>query len=166
MVSCDDPDDPGPVDLVAAAVQLAPSSVRLPFGLTALPKGYGVSQITQDRTAESTTVYVGRVSTALDLPDSDLEIIYVGRDPMRTPGGRPVTVGGRPAVLDENRTSPEVCVAVQHRDVCVGITPNDTGPYPDRSADIPTLLALAGALTYAADLDDRSTWFAADQVFG
>jgi hypothetical protein len=31
---------------------------------------------------------------------------------------------------------------------------------------VPTLLAIAGKLRYAPDLNDRSTWFAAEDVLG
>lgn len=164
QVTCDPPEETGPVDIVAKAVRLSPSSIALPFGLTELPRGYEVAQIMQDRGA--TKVYVGQVSAPFGSPDSDLEISYEARDPLRTPSGRAVTVGGRPALLDEEPRSPEVCVSVQERHVCVGITPSDTGPYPDRSAEVPTLLDLAAHLTVADDLDDRSTWMAAEDVFG
>ena len=43
---------------------------------------------------------------------------------------------------------------------------SDTGPYPDRSEEILTLIRIAKALTFAKDLNDQSTWFAADRVFG
>jgi hypothetical protein len=166
MATCGDPDDPGPVDAIAAAIQLEPSSVRLPFDLTQLPKGYGVSQITQTRSPSSTSVYVGPILPPYDFAGSDLEIVYAAADPSTPPTGRAITVGGRPALLYEDRQHPQVCESVQGRQVCVRITPSDTGPYPNRAKEIPTLIALADALTYAADFDDQSTWFTADDVFG
>jgi hypothetical protein len=166
MATCGNPDDPGPVDDIAAAIQLEPSSVRLPFDITKLPKGYGVSQIMQTRSPSSTSVYVGPILPPYDFADSDLEIMYATKDRSVPARGRAITVGGRPALLNEDRQHPEVCESVQGRQVCVRITPSDTGPYPNRSREIPTLIALADALTYAADFDDQSTWFAADDVFG
>ncbi len=165
-VSCTDPGDSGPVDVVAAAVELKTSSIRLPFGLAALPDGYGVAQIMQQRSPSTTSVYVGRARPQVGFAGSDLEIVSQPDDPIDPPTGRAVTVGSRPALVSDDPKHPKVCVDVQDRHVCVRITPSDTGPYPDRSAEIPTLLDLAGALTYAADLDDQSTWFAAEEVFG
>ena len=166
QVTCEAPEERQGIDTVASAVRLSPSSVALPFGLSGLPEGYQVAQIMQDRHRGSTSVYVGRFQERFGHADSDLEISSEAHDPLRRPSGRAITVAGRPALLDEEPRGPDVCVAVQLRHVCVGITPSDTGPYPDRSAEIPILLDLASHLTYADDLDDRSTWMAADHVFG
>ncbi|WP_375425636.1 hypothetical protein [uncultured Friedmanniella sp.] len=156
--------EPGPIDTVAAAVRLTHSSVTLPFGLDSLPEGYQLAQIEQDLGRGTTDLYVGRVE--LGLPDSDLQISLLGPEVLRAPAGRTVTIQGLPALLDDKPTSPRVCVPVQSHHICVGITPSDTGPYPDRSAEIPTLLAIAEQLSYAADLDDRSTWTPAEKFFG
>jgi hypothetical protein len=59
-----------------------------------------------------------------------------------------------------------VCVFEQQRYICVSASSGDTGPYPDRSGEIPTLVRIAEGLRFAADLDDRSTWFRAESVFG
>ncbi len=85
---------------------------------------------------------------------------------MHQPTGRAITVKGRPALLNEEPRSPDVCVLVQEQYVCVGTSTSDTGPYPDRSKEVPTLISIAEALTFPKDLNDRSTWFAADRVFG
>ena len=75
-------------------------------------------------------------------------------------------VGGHRASLDETPESPELCLEVQGHDVCVGTGSSDTGPYPDRSDEIPTMVAVAESLRFPADLADRSSWFAAQDVFG
>jgi hypothetical protein len=122
----------------------------------------------QDLERGSASVHVGRVRPEFGLPDSDLEISYEGRDPLRKPTGRPVTVNGRAALVDQQSRAPAVCVLIRDQDgyVCVSSSISDTGPYPDRSDAIPTLLAIAESLTFATDLHDTSTWFAADRVFG
>lgn len=160
-VSCQ---DPASVDVLAAAVRLSRSSVALPFGVRALPEGYQVAQIMQDRQVGSADVYVGRVQPQFGLPEAELKISLLGKEVLRNPAGRTLTVNSLPGLLDENPTSPQVCVSVQAHHVCVGITPSDTGPYPDRSAEVPTLLAIAEQLRFAPDLDDRSTWFAAEDI--
>ena len=69
-------------------------------------------------------------------------------------------------MLSEDRENPGVCVLVQQRYVCVSAHSGDTGPYPDRSKEIPTLLTIAEGLRFPDDLEDRSTWFRAESVFG
>jgi hypothetical protein len=162
-VACEDSRS---VDVAAAAVRLRASTLALPFEVASLPEGYQVAQIMQDRQHGSTDVYVGRVQPQFGLPDSDLQISLEGQDRLREPSGRAVTVNGLPALVSEEPRSPQVCVSVQAHHVCVGITASDTGPYPDRSAELPTLLAIAEQLRYAPDLEDRSTWFPAQDVFG
>lgn len=93
-------------------------------------------------------------------------ISYEPREPLYRPTGRSITVQGRPAMLNEDREGPGVCVFVQQSYLCVTGFTSDTGPYPDRSGEIPSIIAIAESMTFADDLDDRSTWFAADRVFG
>lgn len=95
-----------------------------------------------------------------------LEVRYETRPEGPAPTGRSVVVGGRPALLDETPASPSVCVPVQGRHICVFPTPDDTETNGDHADEIPTLLAVAGALTFAPDLDDRSTWPTASRAFG
>ncbi|HEY5821668.1 MAG TPA: hypothetical protein VIT20_06810 [Propionibacteriaceae bacterium] len=162
-VNCTDPDDPAPVESLAKAVRLETTAIALPYAVD-LPEGYGVALILQE--LDNTKVYVGPVNPAFGLPDAQIEISYETKDPLHTPSGRAITVGGRPALLNENERSPEVCVLDGARHVCVDAYTTDTGPYPDRTGEIPTLIALAESLRFADDLDDRSTWFPADVVFG
>ena len=70
------------------------------------------------------------------------------------------------ARLSEDLRWPRLCLAEQGHQICIGAESSDTGPYPDRSAEVPVLLAVAEALRFPADLDDRSSWFAAEDVFG
>ena len=55
---------------------------------------------------------------------------------------------------------------VQQRYLCVSASSGDTGPCPDRSGEIPTLIKIAEGLRFAEDLEDRSTWLRAESVFG
>lgn len=167
MASCDLAKDRSSVDAVAAAVQLRKSSIRLPVDPGTLPDGYGFSSIDQDLTRGSTSVYLGRVRPELGGPDADIIISYeLGDDPLYRPAGRSTTIGGRPAMVNEKSSSPGVCVFVQRHFVCVDSYLSDTGPYPDRLDELPILMSIAEGLTYASDLDQRSTWFAADRALG
>jgi hypothetical protein len=166
MATCDDPDDHASVSRVAAAVRLTPSSIHIPFAVDKLPAGYEVSSIGTGRDPASAHVYVGTVQPAFGLPGSDIEIAYAPRQETGQPVGRPLTINQRPALVSSEPTSPSVCVGVQAEYVCVWSYVSDTGPRPDRSGDLPVLTAIAESLRFAADLDDRSTWFAADKVFG
>jgi hypothetical protein len=69
-------------------------------------------------------------------------------------------------MLNEEPTSPGLCVFEQQHYLCVWTSTDDTGPHPDRSGEIPTLIQIAEGLRFAKDLDDMSTWFRAEQVFG
>lgn len=165
MVGCDHPDDYRSVDVVAAAVQLRPSSIAVPFGLKTLPVGYGLSIISQNLRSGSTSVYLGRMRTKLGGAEADLEISLEGRDPVHLPTGRQITIKGRPAMLNEAPRGPGVCIFVQEHYVCVTVYLSDTGDHPDRSDEIPTLIRIGEGLSYADNLDDRSTWLPAERVF-
>lgn len=164
-VSCNDSDDRASVDAVAPRVQIRPASIALPFDLDRLPDGYLVDFIAQDPD-RGTTVSVGHLQPEFGLPDSELEISYGGYTSRLQPTGRTITVNGRPARLSDNPRFPGVCVFVPTGQVCVWSSSSDTGPYPDRSGEIPAIVAIAESMRFAADLDDRSTWFTADRVFG
>jgi hypothetical protein len=167
LTSCDRPEQRRFVDVVAAAVQLRTSTLRLPFQSDPLPRGYGISSAFQEDLDDgSSGVYLGRIRPRFGHAEVDIEISYRTGERRHQPTGRDITVNGRPAMLDEEPRSPGVCVLVQQRYVCVRSATSDTGPYPDRSEEIPLLISLAEGLTFARDLDDQSTWFAADRAFG
>ena len=75
-------------------------------------------------------------------------------------------MGGRPVQIDDTTTNPVVWVPEQGRWIFVGVETGDTGPYPNRSAELPALESLATSISFATDLADPTTWFAADGVFG
>lgn len=165
MASCDGDDRVAQTAAVAEAVELRTTSLSVPFDPGPLPEGYEISSVTQDIDAKTATVYLSTVQPSYDV-DTSIGIFYEGADPLHLPGGRGITVAGRPAVLDDQPRDPEVCVAVQTRNVCVSSVSSDTGPYPDRTGQIPTLLDIAEGLRYAPDLEDLSTWFDAEQALG
>jgi hypothetical protein len=147
------------LDDVARAVQFRPSSLALPFGLSPLPTGYGLSQVISDSEQGSHAVYLGKVVAAFGHAESDIVVSYeTGALRVTSPVGRATTVKGRPAVLNEDREAPGVCIAEQSRYVCGGAYVTDTGPYPDRTGEIPTLLRIAEGLRFAPDLGERATW--------
>ena len=107
----------------------------------------------------ATRPHLGRVKAAFGHAEPDIAISYeTGALRVTDPQGSPIALDGRPAVLNEDREAPSVCVAEQQDHVCVRAYVSDTGPYPDRTEEIPTLLTLADGLRFAADLEDRSTW--------
>lgn len=167
-VGCDGPEERRQIDAVAAAVRVTPSSIALPFGVHALPPSTAFSSVTRGQEDGLTRVTVEPVGTA---GGGELQITYESAEsrdgyPRREPSGRPITVHGRPALLDTTPRSPEVCVFVQSRHVCVSSVASDTGPEPDRSAEVPALLAIAESLTFARDLEDLSTWIPAERALG
>ena len=163
-VFCDELEDRRPVEQVVAAVRLRRAPIPVPFGLAELPQGFAVASV--DQGADVVQVHLGRVSPRTGTAGADLEIRYGTGERAQRPTGRSVTVGGRPALVQDEPRDPSVCVAVQGRHVCVFHTPDDTDPDADHGEDVPTLLAVASALTFAPDLGDRTTWFTADHVLG
>lgn len=159
MAHCSGSDHERFLEGIADAVVFRRSSIKLPFGLDSVPDEYGLSSVTADETQGTHVVYLGLVNPAFGHAEADVEISYqTGVLTVSDPIGRPMTVNGRPAVVSENREAPGVCVAVQQRWICVRAYVSDTGPYPDRTDEIPVLVGLAESLRFAADLDDRSTW--------
>jgi hypothetical protein len=166
MVHCSSSDGERFLEEIADAVEFRPSSIKVPFGLRALAEGYRLSSVISDLNQGSHAVYLGPVDPAFGLPDSDVVIAYeAGASRVSNPIGQTITVNGRAAVLNAKPESPRVCLSEQQNYICVGVYVRDTGPYPDRSGEIPMLVSLAEGLRFAADLDDRSTWFAAERVF-
>lgn len=161
-VSCYPDEDLAVLTRIAEAVVWKSSSIALPFDLTALPAGYGVHSIDSDVGTGATSVRVGPPTGE----DAAQPLLVSFDGPFGSGPGRPVDVGGRTATLSEDARNPGLCFVEQGHQVCVGAEPSDTGPYPDRSAEVPTVLALAAALRFPADLDDRSSWFPAEDVFG
>lgn len=166
LVTCEQPGSAQLVDTVAAAVRFHPSSIALPFHLAALPAGYVVSQVRSDSEGGSARVYVERTGGRSGGDDAGIEISYETGAETTVPTGRAVTVNGRPALRNEEPRSPGVCVLVQQRYVCVRTASSDTGPYPDRTDELPTLTSIAASLRFAPDLGDSATWFAADHLVG
>lgn len=161
-VSCADGQS---LDVVAEAVAYRPTPLKLPFGLAPLPPGHGLSNVSTNLDRGSHSVYLGKVIAAFGHADPDIVVSYeTGGLKIEAPAGRAVTVNGRPAVLDEDREGPSVCVAEQQRYVCVRAYVSDTGPFEDRRGEIPTLLTLAEGLRFAADLDDPATWLDSDKA--
>ena len=130
------------LDLIADAVSFKRSPMRLPFGLAPLPAGYGLASVSSDLNQGSHSVYLGRVNAAFGHADPDIVVSYeTGVLRVANPQERAITVNGRSAVLNEDREAPSVCVAEQQDHVCVRAYVTDTGPYPDRTDEVPTLLA-------------------------
>lgn len=165
QVACDSSDARQSVDRVAAAVDLAPTPIMIPFDLE-LPAGYGVAAISNDLEQPGGRVYLGRLGRQPWSPGAELAVICGAPEVSSGPTGEPTTVGGRPVQIDDTETSPVVWVPEQGRWIFVGVETGDTGPYPNRSAEQPALESLAGSISFATDLADPTTWFAADGVFG
>lgn len=164
-VSCEGSDPATSIERVAAAVDLGPAPIMIPFDVE-LPDGYGVAGIVVDLERPSGRVYVGRLGRQLWSPEAELDLAYGAPELSTDPPGEPTTLGGRPARVDDTKSSPAVWVQEQGRWLYVGITASDTGPYPDRRSELPAMRSIAEALSPAADLGDTSTWLAADGVFG
>ncbi|GAB2572817.1 hypothetical protein [Microlunatus antarcticus] len=159
---CEDEGQSAFQDRLAEIVVDEPSEILLPFDVS-LPAGLEVSSVEQDVPSGETTVRLagaGRVGTE----EGALVLSFDGE--LDQPEGRKTVINGRPAMIDETARFPGVCLDVQGHDVCVRTDASDTGPYPDRSAELPMIMALAESLRFPDDLEDRSSWTAAQDVFG
>jgi hypothetical protein len=164
-VSCERSDARTAIDRVASAVDLEPTPIMIPFDVE-LPEGYAPAGIVVDLARPSGRVYVGRLGRQPWSPEAELDLAYGAPELSSDPPGEPTTLAGRPARVDDTKTSPAVWVQEQGRWIHVGVTASDTGPYPNRRSELPAIQEIAESLTFAADLTDPSTWLAADGVFG
>lgn len=55
---------------------------------------------------------------------------------------------------------------VEPAPVRVSTFASDTGPFPDRTEEIPVLMQIAESLRFPKDLRNDSNWFPAAEVFG
>jgi hypothetical protein len=136
----------------------------IPFDVE-LPQGYGVTAISNDLDQPSGRVSVGRVHQP-GSPEAELAILCGASEVSSGPTGEPAAVGGRQVQVDDTRTSPAVWVPAQGGWILVGVETGDTGPYPDRSAELPAPESLAETISFADDMTNPATWLAADGVFG
>ena len=164
-VSCAGLDSRTSIERVAAAVDLEPTPIMIPFDV-GLPDGYAPAAIVVDLDRPSGRVYVGRLGRRPWSPEAELDLAYGAPELSSAPPGAPTTHAGRPARVDDTSTSPAVWVQEQGRWVYAGVTASDTGPYPNRRSELPAIRAIAESFTFAEDLTDPSTWLAADGVFG
>lgn len=164
-VSCDGSDPGTSIERVAAAVDLEPAPIMIPFDVE-LPEGYGVAGIVVDLDRPGGRVHVGRLGRQPWSPEPELDLAAGVPELSTDPPGEPTTLGGRPARVDDTKTRPAVWVQEQGRWLYVGVTAGDTGPYPDRRSELAPMRSMAESLSPAADLGDTTTWLAADGVFG
>lgn len=164
-VSCDGSDPETSIERVAAAVDLEPAPIMIPFDVE-IPEGYGVAGIVVDLDRPSGRVHVGRSGRSAWSPAAELDLAAGAPELSTDPAGEPTTLGGRPARVDDTKTSPAVWVQEQGRWLYVGVPASDTGHYPNRRSELPAMRAMAESLSPAADLGDTTTWLAADGVFG
>jgi hypothetical protein len=151
------------IDRVAAAVAFEPTTIRVPVDFE-LPSGYRAASVDVDLSAPGARIYLE--PTQPRRGSSELAIMVGTPELMPQPTGEPQTIGGRPALVHSDEFGAVVWVQQQDRWVFVGTAPDDTGPYPDRSDEIPVLETIAASLSFPEDLSDPSTWFSAENVFG
>jgi hypothetical protein len=151
------------IDRVAAAVVMESTPVLVPFDLD-VPDGYGVSLIDVDLRPAGAKVYLGAHGSARP-PEAELVMMFGA--PELSPPTRPqTTIGGRPAVIDDNVRNPVVCVHEQGQWIYIGADSGDTGPYPNRSGDLPIVKIIAESVAFAPTMTDTTTWFPAAEVLG
>ncbi|HYI58699.1 MAG TPA: hypothetical protein VEX66_11055 [Microlunatus sp.] len=162
-VSCSALGSRATIDRVAAAVAFEPTTIRIPVDVE-LPSGYRPASVDVDLSAPGSRVYLERTEPTSG--PSDLLIMVGVRELSPQPTGEPRRIGGRPALVHSDDVGAVVWVQQQDRWVYVGTVPSDTGPYPDRSNEIPVLEEIAESVSFPEDLAVPGTWFSAENVFG
>lgn len=164
QVSCASFGSRNAIDRVAAAVEFERTTLRVPFDLS-LPEGYQVSSVQVDLVRPGAELYLQNRQQHRG-SDGDVMITYGFPDPAPEPTGEPTTIGNHSALTDDGEIAPTVWIQEQGQWILVSSYAGDTGPYPDRSHELPMLESLAASLVFARDLRDPKTWFSAEYVFG
>ena len=162
LVSCSDDDTRASIDRLAGAVKFTPTTIRVPVDFE-VPRGVRLSSISVDLASSSAQIYLNAFRTG---DRGDLSITVGHPEETPNPDGQSTTIAGHPAAVFDGKISPTVWVQEQGRWIRVAAATSDTGPYPDRSGELPAVRALAESLTFARDLSDPTTWFSAEKVFG
>ena len=163
-VSCGSFDSRTAIDRVASAVEFEATTLRIPFAVE-LPQDYQVSSIEVELSRPGASMYLQPRGQQRG-SRGDTLLTYGFPDPAPQPTGEPATLGGRPARIDDGEIAPSVWVQEQDQWILISAFAGDTGPYPDRSDEIPVLEDIASTLSFAKDLSDPGTWFSAQNVFG
>lgn len=163
-VGCGSFDSRAAIDTVASAVELEAATLRIPLAVE-LPQDYQVSSIEVDLRRPGASLYL-QPRRQQRGSRGDIMITYGFPDPAPQPTGAPTTLGGRPALTDDDTIAPSVWVQQHDHWILVSAFAGDTGPYPDRSDEIAILETLASSLSFPKDLGDPRTWFSAENVFG
>ncbi|MFT4165299.1 MAG: hypothetical protein QM650_08655 [Microlunatus sp.] len=162
LVSCSDENSRASIDRLAGAVKFTPTTIPVPVDFD-VPRSVRLSSVSVDLANSSAQIYLNAFRTG---DRGDLSITVGHPEETPNPDGRSTTIAGHPAVVFDGKISPMVWVQEQGRWVRVAAATSDTGPYPDRSGELPAVRALAESLTFARDLSDPTTWFPAEDVFG
>lgn len=135
------------------------TTLLLPVALDTLPAGFRVDGL--DVGTEPAQL---RLQLSGPGPHDDLQVQLSPGPLSAEPSGDRTEVAGRPALRNDDPRFPGLCVlAGGDTYACVGPPASDTGPYPDRSDQVPTIETVARSLRFA-DLEDPRTWFEADSA--
>ena len=150
-VSCGRFDSWTSIERVAAAVDLEPTPIMIPFDVE-LPDGYGVAAISNDLDQPSGRVHLGRLGRQPWSPEAELDVAYGAPELSTDPPGNPTTLAGRQARVDDTKTSPAVWVQEQGRWIFVGVTPATRARTRTARPSCRRCESLAERISFADDL--------------
>lgn len=165
-VSCEDRTNPEPLlQQLAAGLTFAPVELSLPFRLSGLPEGYEVSAV---GTSEQLSVGDPQPATGLLLAPIGAAENEEGGIFLLLPSDRPedggedqeVLVNGTKAALRAGDGAITLCLPVQNVVACLSTSTSAArSEAKPPEPDVRRLIAVAESVSFAANLNDRTTWF-------
>jgi hypothetical protein len=162
LAECDGPAEDGVLLELAGLVRYGPAPVRLPFALPVLPPEDEVRLIF-DYTDGSGAMVTPRGQT-----DESPNTVYVSvpslfEAPRHAPTGT-LAVDGTTGRVYSDTEEQSVCWKADRKTACVGAYPLENPTAQQRERVLNHVLDTARLLHVAPDLDDRATWFDAQDA--
>jgi hypothetical protein len=151
--------------MTAGRVRFRPAPARIPYLLTALPRGYQVLSFTEYPLTGSTELHLGRD----DIKPGEVNLVVAA--PLEPFGatrfrGRVLRVDGFEGRI-RGGSDPRICVNHSAKSLCV-LTYWPGGDWPEPAPDPvwaePALANLAETMRLAPSLPDQRTWFDAEDA--
>lgn len=154
--------------LLAAAqsATFAPNAFPVPYRLTELPAGLALAGVATYPLDEPAAGYASALAIApAGLGEDSEQAIYLSLpgDRPETRNPRTIRVVGSEAVLATEDGRLTLCVPVQRTNACLQ-TSAETDDVGSDDQQVRRLTEIAARVEFAADLDDRGTWFDAREA--
>jgi hypothetical protein len=162
LAECEGPAEDGVLLELAGLVRYGPAPVRLPFALAGLPAEDEVRLIFDYADGS------GALVTPRGQIDQSPNTVYVSvpslfEAPRHPPTGT-LAVDGTTGKVYSDSEGQSVCWKADHKTACVGAYPLENPTARQRAHVLDHVKSTARLLHVARDLDDRATWFDAEDA--